>query len=338
MNLERTVMKPSRNCLRSAAALVHGVVVLLLASFPLSAQADLLQRPEVKAAFQFLDRDFDRFVAELVTLTEIPAPSFKETVRARAMEAKFRELKLNNVHIDQEGNVIGERAGKGGGPLLVLAAHLDTVFPEGTDVHVRKEGTKYSAPGIGDDTHGLASLLAIIRALDSAHIVTRSDILFVADVGEEGLGNSRGIHYLLEKGEYHDRVKNFISIDGGDENGITNGGVASKRYRVTFKGPGGHSYGAFGLVSPSFAMGDAMARFSHSEVPQSSWPRHANLANSKALWCAQARSMCPISATSSAKINIFICCTKCMGRLAKRRPRISPRAPSRASTCLAVLS
>jgi len=262
---------------RSAPRLVGlGAALFLATSSLFSAQAaqadllpDMLNRPEVKAAFQYLDRDFDRFVAELVTLTEIPAPSFKETVRARAMESKFRELGLKNVHIDQEGNVTGERPGKGGGPLLALAAHLDTVFPEGTDVQVRKEGTKYSAPGIGDDTHGLASLLAIIRALDTAHIVTRGDILFVADVGEEGLGNSRGIHYLLEKGEYRDKVKNFISIDGGDDNSITNGGVASKRYRVTFKGPGGHSYGAFGLVSPAFAMGEAMARFSHSEVPRS---------------------------------------------------------------------
>ncbi len=259
---------------------------LLLASLSLpapllSAQAEILQRPDVKAAFQYLDRDFDRFVAELVTLTEIPAPSFKEAARARAMEAQFSLLGLQNVHIDAEGNVTGMRPGRGaiqansasrfggGGPLLALTAHLDTVFPEGTDVHVRKEGNKYSAPGIGDDTHGLASLLAIIRALDSAHVVTRGDILFVADVGEEGLGNSRGIHYLLEKGEYRGKVKNFISIDGADDNSINNGGVASKRYRVTFKGPGGHSYGAFGLVSPAFAMGDAMARFSHSEVPRS---------------------------------------------------------------------
>jgi tripeptide aminopeptidase len=237
-------------------------------SVHLAAQDNLLQRADVKAAFQYLDRDYDRCVAELVTLTEIAAPPFREAARARAMEAKFRELGLKNVHTDTEGNVTGERPGTGGGPLLALAAHLDTVFPEGTDVHVRKEGNKYSAPGIGDDTHGLASLLAIIRALDSAHLVTRGDILFVADVGEEGLGNSRGIHYLLEKGEYRGKVKNFISIDGGDDNTITNGGVASKRYRVTFKGPGGHSYGAFGLVSPSFAMGDAITRFSRSEVPR----------------------------------------------------------------------
>src|SRR5258708_3562971 len=244
-------------------------LAFLLASAQLLAQVSLLQRPDVKAAFDYLDRDYDRFVAELVTLTGIPAPPFKETARARAMQAKFRELGLKNVETDAEGNVTGERPGSGGGPNLVLAAHLDTVFPEGTGVHVKKEGTKYSAPGIGDDTHGLASLLAIIRALDAAHVVTRGDIIFVADVGEEGLGNSRGVHYLLEKGKYHDKVQNFISIDGGDDNSITNGGVASKRYRVTFKGPGGHSYGAFGLVSPSFAMGSAIERFARSEVPAS---------------------------------------------------------------------
>src|SRR5258708_3846738 len=117
----------------------------------LFAQPALLQRPEVKAAFEYLDRDYDRFVGELVTLTEIPAPPFKEAAKAKAMQAKFRELGLKNVETDAEGNVTGERPGAGGGPNLVLAAHLDTVFPEGTDVHVKKEGTKYSAPGIGDD-------------------------------------------------------------------------------------------------------------------------------------------------------------------------------------------
>ncbi len=259
------------NLIRSTVVLAAAV----LAAVPAGAQdaSAVLQNAQVKAAFQHLDANFDHFVNELVALTEIPAPSFKETARARAMEVKFREAGLKNVHIDAEGNVLGERPGAGpnagNAPMLALAAHLDTVFPEGTDVHVRKEGTKYSAPGIGDDTHGLASMLGIIRALDAAHVSTRGEILFVADVGEEGLGNSRGIHFLLEKGEYREKIKNFISIDGGDDNSITNGGVASKRYRVTFKGPGGHSYGAFGLVNPAFAMGDAMARFSHSDVPRS---------------------------------------------------------------------
>lgn len=242
---------------------------LLLAGPACWAQPDLLQRPDVKAAFQHLDHDFDRFVKQLVTLTEIPAPPFKEAARAAAVAAEFRKLGLKNVGIDAEGNVTGERRGSGGGPTLMLAAHLDTVFPEGTDVHVKIDGMKYSAPGIGDDTHGLASLLAILRALDAAHVATKGDIIFAADVGEEGLGNSRGVHYLLEKSQYRGKVQDFISIDGGDESSITNGGVASKRYRVTFNGPGGHSYGAFGLVNPAFAMSAAGERFSHTEVPKS---------------------------------------------------------------------
>ncbi len=245
----------------------------LLAALTLSAQETdiraLLERPAVKAAFEHLDRNFDRTVEELVYLTEIPAPPYKEAARAKAYEAKFKEVGLKNAHIDAEGNVVGERTGSGGGPVLVLAAHLDTVFPEGTPIQVKKEGTRYAAPGIGDDTHGLAVLLAIARALDAAKVRTRGDIIFVGDVGEEGLGNLRGVRYLFEKSPLRQLINHFISLDGTDDSGITNGAVASKRYRVTFKGPGGHSYGAFGLVNPAFAMGAAVARFSHTRVPRS---------------------------------------------------------------------
>jgi tripeptide aminopeptidase len=148
-----------------------------------------------------------------------------------------------------------------------VLAHLDTVFPEGTDVHVKRDGTKLRAPGIGDDTRALALMLTMIRAMDAAHIQTANDILFVGNVGEEGEGDLRGAKYLLLKGKYKDRVKSFISIDGGDQGNITNGALGSKRYRVTFKGPGGHSYGAFGIVNPAFAMGEAIAKFSRITVP-----------------------------------------------------------------------
>lgn len=151
--------------------------------------------------------------------------------------------------------------------MLAVLAHLDTVFPEGTDVHVRRDGTKLHAPGIGDDTRGLALMLTIIRAMDAAHIQTAHDILFVGNVGEEGEGDLRVAKYLLLKGKYKDRIKSFISIDGGDQGNITNGALGSKRYRVTFKGPGGHSYGAFGIVNPAFAMGEAIAKFSRITVP-----------------------------------------------------------------------
>jgi acetylornithine deacetylase/succinyl-diaminopimelate desuccinylase-like protein len=222
----------------------------------------------VAAAKAFIQSDQDRFVRELVTLTEIPAPPFKEAARARTFADLLRQAGLTGVETDPEGNVMAMRAGAGKG-LLVVNAHLDTVFPEGTDVKVKRQGTRLSAPGVGDDTRGLALILSLVRTLDAAKIRTGADVLFVGNVGEEGEGDLRGIKYLLQKGKYKGRVTQMIAIDGSDTNVITNGGVGSKRYRVTFKGPGGHSYGAFGLVNPAFAMGDAIARFSRLQVPSS---------------------------------------------------------------------
>ncbi len=217
-----------------------------------------------------IDKDHDRLVAEIIQLTEIPAPPFKEDARGAAYLEMLRAAGLTNVERDAEGNVMGLRKGTGGGPLIAIAAHLDTVFPEGTDVKVKRDGTRLAAPGIGDDTRSLAVLLAMIRAMNAANIQTTSDILFIGDVGEEGLGDLRGMKYLFLKGPYKDRIKTFISMDGaGGGDDITHGAVGSKRYRATFKGPGGHSYGAFGLVSPAFAMGTAIQKFGRIQVPAS---------------------------------------------------------------------
>jgi acetylornithine deacetylase/succinyl-diaminopimelate desuccinylase-like protein len=229
----------------------------------------IIASTQFKTASTFLDGDYDRFVRELITLTEIPAPPFKEQKRAAAYLEMLRDLGLSDVEKDEEGNVMGLRKGTGGGPMLALLAHLDTVFPEGTDVKVKRAGTRLSAPGIGDDTRALALLLTVVRAMNAAKFETASDILFVGNVGEEGEGDLRGVKYLLQKGKYKGRIQRFISIDGGDQGSITNGALGSKRYRVTFKGPGGHSYGAFGLVSPAFAMGNAMTKFSRLVVPKS---------------------------------------------------------------------
>jgi tripeptide aminopeptidase len=171
--------------------------------------------------------------------------------------------------MDPEGNVMGVRKGSGSGPMLAVTAHLDTVFPEGTDVKVKRDGSRLAAPGVGDNTRGLAVMLAIIRAMNAVKFKTTSDVLFVGNVGEEGEGDLRGVKYLLQKGKYKDRIKQFIAIDGGDQSGIARGGVGSRRYRVTFKGPGGHSYGAFGLVNPAFAMGNAIAKMSRMQVAAS---------------------------------------------------------------------
>ena len=213
-----------------------------------------------RAAVAEIDRDYDRFVAELIELTEIPAPPFKEAARARAYAAKFRSAGLSDVAIDAVGNVTGLRPGTDpSAKLIVLSAHLDTVFPEGTDVKVRREGTRLMAPGIGDDTRGLATLLAYIRALDVAKVRTRAPILFVGTVGEEGRGDLRGVRHLFTASAYKDRIGAFFSMDGSDPTRVTTGGVGSKRYHVVFKGPGGHSYGAFGIVTPMAAMGAAIA-------------------------------------------------------------------------------
>ena len=155
-----------------------------------------------------------------------------------------------------------------GGPLLAVAAHLDTVFPEGTDVTVRENGTQLFAPGIGDDTAGLVTLLAVIRALDAADIQTSSDILFIGDVGEEGPGDLRGMKHLFGEGRYRNDIEMFLSLEGGRQTDITNAALGSKRYRATFSGPGGHSYSAFGIVSPAFAMGNAIRKLSQIEVPE----------------------------------------------------------------------
>jgi acetylornithine deacetylase/succinyl-diaminopimelate desuccinylase-like protein len=230
----------------------------------------VLDSRQFRAAAEFVDRTHDRLVEEIVELTQIPAPPFKEAERARVFREKLRRAGLSDVETDAEGNVMGVRKGVGGAPLVAIAAHLDTVFPEGTDVTVKRAGTRLSAPGIGDNSRGLAVLLAIVRALDAASVRTASDILFIGNVGEEGPGDLRGMRYLFQEGPYRDRIKTFVSIDGtGLGNSVTTGGVGSKRYRAAFTGPGGHSYGAFGLVSPAFAMGGAIARLSGVAVPAS---------------------------------------------------------------------
>ncbi|WP_309643255.1 M20/M25/M40 family metallo-hydrolase [Phenylobacterium sp.] len=221
--------------------------------------AKVVNSAAFKAAAATLAAEHDRTVADIITLTEIPAPPFKEAERAKAYRAMFEAHGLRNVEIDPEGNVLGLRKGTRAGPVVVVSAHLDTVFPEGTNVKVRREGTKLYAPGIADDSRSLAVLLAWSRALDAAKIKTRSDILFVGTVGEEGAGDLRGVRYFFGKGAYKDNTKAFYSVDGIDPAHITHIGVGSKRYRVTFKGPGGHSYGAFGIVNPMAAMGKAVA-------------------------------------------------------------------------------
>jgi tripeptide aminopeptidase len=222
-----------------------------------------------RKAVATLTAEHDRTVEDIVTLTQIAAPPFEEETRARAFLAMAKIHGLQNLEIDAEGNVTGMRPGVGNAPLICVAAHLDTVFPAGTDVTVRRDGAKLYAPGVGDDTRSLAVLLAWLRAMDAAAVRTRAGLLIVADVGEEGPGDLRGMRHLFQNGPYKDRISAFITVDSPDISHIATGGVGSKRYRVTFRSPGGHSYGAFGLVNPMFAMADAIARLGRVTVPTS---------------------------------------------------------------------
>jgi acetylornithine deacetylase/succinyl-diaminopimelate desuccinylase-like protein len=227
----------------------------------------IMESPAYKKAVETADKEHDRWVEEVVKLTEIEAPPFKEEKRAKVYAEMFKQHGLTDVEIDPEGNVLGVRKGTGGGPVIVVSAHLDTVFPEGTDVKVTRKGTRLYAPGIGDDSTGLATLLQYVRALEAAGAKTKSDIVFMGTVGEEGLGDLRGVRYFFTKGKYKDQVKAFFSLDGGGVTDVTTGGVGSKRYRVTFKGPGGHSFGAFGLVNPMAAMSQAVVELYKLQVP-----------------------------------------------------------------------
>lgn len=242
------------------------IVVACCVSFASSqTTSDLFSAPKVRRALDYLKATEPETINDQIKACEIPAPTFQEQKRAEYFKQRFTELGLKNVRIDGIGNVIGERPGAGAGPTLVLAAHLDTVFPEGTDVKVKRNGSILAGPGIGDDCRGLAVILAVARALNEAKIETQGTILFVANVGEEGLGDLRGTRHLFND-ELKGRITHFISVDGTGL-GVTNAGVGVVRYRVTFRGPGGHSFGAFGLPSPIHAMGRAIEKISRFHVP-----------------------------------------------------------------------
>lgn len=227
---------------------------------------ELLQNPAVKAALAGAKASEPQTIADQIRFCEIPAPSFKEEVRGKELQRVFTQLGLENVRIDRVGNVLGSYPGAAPHPHLVIAAHLDTVFPEGTDVKVKRDGNILHGPGIGDDCRGLAVLVAIVREMKKAGVQTPGTVTFVANVGEEGLGDLRGVKELFNttlKGQ----IDNFISIDGTGVH-VTNVAVGSHRYRMTFKGPGGHSFGAFGMANPMGAMGRAIAKIQEIQVPR----------------------------------------------------------------------
>ena len=248
--------------MRNRIALAFTLALILAPS--LTAQGTRSEPQVVQSMLAMLQADNAWTLEQQRTLCEIPAPPFKETARGLEYKKRFEALGLT-ARIDAIGNVLAERRGTGRGPTVVIAGHLDTVFPEETDVKVKVEGGRMSGPGIGDDCRGLAVVLAVARAYQRANPRHDGRIIFVGNVGEEGPGNLRGVRHLFEK-ELQGQIDYFISVDGVGLD-LTARAVGSNRYKVTYKGPGGHSYGAFGIPNPIHAMGRAIAKIADIQVP-----------------------------------------------------------------------
>jgi tripeptide aminopeptidase len=230
-----------------------------------AAYGAILANPRVIKTLEDIKADDESSFAEQKRITEIPAPPYKEKVRAEYYLKRFQELGFKDAAIDTEGNVIAVRKGSGGGrPKLVVSAHLDTVFPEGTDVAVKEKDGVTLAPGIGDDSRGLAALLSLIKSINANEVATVGDVMFVGTVGEEELGNLRGVKALFRD---HADIDGFISIDGLGITRVVNQATGSHRYEMIFKGPGGHSFQEFGLPSAIHAMGRAIAKISDLQTP-----------------------------------------------------------------------
>ncbi len=228
---------------------------------------ELLQSARVREALRFFEAQAAEITEEQARICSIPAPPFGEAERAAFLAARFRALGLSEAELDGEGNCVALRRGRELSPLVVVSAHLDTVFPAGTDFTVRREQQRLLAPGIADDGCGLVALVALLRALENYRIQTEGSLLFVGTVGEEGEGNLRGARYLLTQGEWAGRVDAFISFDGPGVERITHAALGSHRYRVRLRGAGGHSWGDFGVVNPVHALGRAIARLSSYPAP-----------------------------------------------------------------------
>jgi len=229
---------------------------------------DLSSCAKVSTALEYFKNNADSITKEHVAICSIPASPFAEQERAYHLRSRFIDLGLTDVTIDEVGNCLALRKGTSLSPLLIVSAHLDTVFPAESDFTVRRVGDRLLAPGISDDGCGLAALIAITQALRASEIETEGSILFVGTVGEEGEGNLRGVRYLLTEGEWAKRVDAFISFDGPGAERITNRALGSRRYRVEITGRGGHSWGDFGLPNPVHALGRAIARLAGYPAPR----------------------------------------------------------------------
>jgi tripeptide aminopeptidase len=243
-------------------------IMSTLITSPAQTINELLATAAVRSAFQFFEANAETITAQQIAISSIPAPPFSERERAEYLAAKFQQLGLDEVAIDREGNCIGLRKGNSLEPMLAVSAHLDTVFPAGTDVTVRGANGKLFGPGIADDACGLVALLTLAESLKSVNAGTEGSILFVGTVGEEGEGNLRGVRYLFTESPWAKRISSFISFDGPGADRIINHALGSRRYRLSVAGTGGHSWTDFGVPNPVHAVGRAIARLVAYPAPR----------------------------------------------------------------------
>jgi len=263
---------------RFITAMTFGLLSVLCAYSAVRAETSYVLSPRVKEAYNllstnpavrkgldFIKADHEKTLAEQKQICTIPAPPFQEQTRAGDYRKRLAPLGLRGIRMDKEGNVFGLLPGTGKGPRLLVAAHLDTVFDKGIDTSVKEKDGKLYAPGISDNSRGLAALLSILRAFQASRVKTIGDILFCGNVGEEGLGDLRGVKALFRE---HKDIDGFISLDSAGAENIIFLGTGSHRYEITYKGPGGHSFSAFGLPSATHALGRAIARIADLKTPQ----------------------------------------------------------------------
>ena len=220
--------------------------------------------PQVRLGLEFIKNDDANTVAEQKIIVAIPAPPFKEKIRAEYYMKRLQALGLKDVKMDSEGNVYGIRPGNGKGPRIFVEAHMDTVFPEGTNTKPVERDGKIFAPGISDNTRGLTAMLSVIRAFNTSGIRTVGDVIFCGTVGEEGLGDLRGMKAFFRD---HRDIAASVDIDGARVQEIVYLGTGSHRYEIHFQGPGGHSFAAFGRPSAIHAMGRAIAKIADVRTP-----------------------------------------------------------------------
>jgi acetylornithine deacetylase/succinyl-diaminopimelate desuccinylase-like protein len=220
---------------------------------------------EAFAWFRSHSRELEDYQLEV---TAIAAPPWGESARGEWLAARFTAVGLSDVHRDEMGNVFGIRPGTDPkAPFIALSAHIDTVFPEGTPIDVRRDAGKLYGPGISDNSSGIVALLAISDALRSAGLTNTAPILFIGDVGEEGEGDLRGMRHIYQQPRWSATIASLIVLDGAGTDTIIAEGLGSRRYEVTVRGAGGHSWSDFGAANPIVALARMIDRFTRTPVP-----------------------------------------------------------------------